>query len=195
MLGEDRHRHRPHEIDRPRREPIDVTGHHESGILRDLASDDRRFLIDVVHMQQPRRDDRALGDLVCPEVQLLVAIPQHDAFAGDLVDHDHRVLVAGVLDDGVGAIDAVVREFAADAAAVVVRAGGADVLGAQAETRARHQRGGHLATAADRLATDPHLGEIAGRLGNGGQPVDEVDGVGPEANHIPEHVGRGRKHD
>jgi hypothetical protein len=188
VLGKDRHGHRLHEVDGARREAIDVAGHHQAGITRDRRGDDGRLLIDVVHVQQARRDDGPLGDLVVAQVELLVAIPEDDALARDLVHHDHGVLVAGVLDDRVGAVDAVVRQFLPDAPAVVVGAGGAEVLGPQAEAGAGHEGRGHLAAAADRLAADPHLRERAARLRHGRQAVDEIDGVGPEADHIPAGV-------
>jgi len=127
-------------------------------------------------------------------VELLVAIPEDDALARVLVDHDHGVLVARVLDDRVGGVDAVMRQLRPDAATVVVGAGRADVLGAQTEARAGHQRRGHLTATADRFAADAHLGERAAGLRHGGQAKHEVDGVGAETDDVPAG-GRRRIHD
>ncbi len=188
VLGEDGYGDGLHEIDGSRRQAIDVAGHDEPRAPRDPRRHDRGLLVDIVHVQQARRDDRALGDLVRAQLELLVTIPEDDALARDLVHHDHRVLIARVLDDRVAAIDAVVREFLPDATAVVIGAGDAHVLGPQPEPRARHQRRRHLPAATDRLAADPDLGEVALRLRHGRQPVDEIDGVGPETHHIPERL-------
>src|SRR5262249_20620559 len=71
------------------------------------------------------------------------------------------------------------------AAPVVVGAGDADVLRAQAEAGAGAHGRGHLPAAEHAPLADAHLGGRTIGLGIAGQEVDEVDGVLADSDHVP----------
>ena len=80
---------------------IDVARHRHAGVAgrsapRGLPRPDRRR-----PRAAPGRRWHLGRHLARPQRQPLVAIPQDDALAGLLVDHDHRELVGDVADDGV----------------------------------------------------------------------------------------------
>ena len=77
-----------------------------------------------------------------------MAIPEDDALAGVLVDHDDRELIRDVADHRVGHVDLPPGQLFAQTAAVVVGAGGADVLRPQPHRRAGAERRRHLPAAA-----------------------------------------------
>ena len=106
VLGENRHRDGRHELLGARRDPIDVAGHPHARLARNQRRSNRGILIDVVHVQHPRRRQHLRRQLAGPQRQAVVAIPQHDALAGVLVDHDHRELIRHVADHGVAHVDA-----------------------------------------------------------------------------------------
>ena len=195
VLGEDRHADRLHELLGPIGHAIEIARHQHAGVARQSGGAQGDGGILVVHVDESCAPDHVGRQLAIANVQPLVARPQDDALAAGLVDQDHRVAVGRIANHGVVQIDLPRRQLLADAAAVVVAAGDADVLRRQTEAGAGGQSGRHLPAAAHDLLADAHLGELAVGLRRRRQQRDEVDGVGADANDVPaRRRGGARRH-
>ena len=94
------------------------------------------------------------------------------------------VAVAARLDLDVAEVDAARCELAANPAAVVVVADGAQVGRAQAEAGAGGERRRDLPSARPRLLLDPDLGARTAGLREHRQPADLVDTARPDADDV-----------
>ena len=146
---------------------------------------DRPLLVHIVDVQRARVGNGVGRNLAVAHYEAVVAIPQHNAVPVGLVHEDHRELILRVADDDVDEIDAAALKLGAHAAPVVVGAGHADILRAEAETRTGAHGRRHLAAAEDELPLDLRLGKRSGRLRIAWQEVHEIDGIRADAHDIP----------
>ena len=138
VLGEHRDGHRRDQLRRQVGEAIDVAGDRNAVGAAAPGGGDGRGLIDVVDVQQTGAVEASSGNLVRLQRQPLVAIPQHDALAGALVDQDDGELIGRALaGEGAAHVDAAILHRGAEDAAAFVVAGGTDVFRAPAEAGAR----------------------------------------------------------
>ena len=118
----------------------------QSGVLRDLSRR-RSPLPDRRHPRAAAAPDDGASGISCGRrCRPLVAIPQHDALAGDLVDHDDGVLIARVLDDRVGACRRCGARVAAERRPLSSPV--APMYLARQPNRRMHERSRHLSAAA-----------------------------------------------
>jgi hypothetical protein len=196
VFGEHRKRHGPHEIESPLVDPVDIARDHRSRAARDRCGANRRVDVHIVDVHDPRARDCLGWQLAIAQLQALVPIPEHDALAGVLVDENDRILIRHVADDNVGEVDAAIFQVAPDAFRVVIRAGDADELRPQTQTRAGCQRRRDLATAGDEMPRNSHFRQRGRRRRIRGQLVDEVNRcrANPEDIEGPIDRRRGRLH-
>jgi len=127
--------------------PVKVKFVNKSGEYRGVFI----HIIDVNQSSGRNEGRRHLGGL---EHQPVVAVPQHNALAGAVVDGDDGKLVGAFARHNMGQVDAAARQLAPDAGAIVVGADGADIGGTKAQRGTSCQGRGHLPAARDGVAAD-----------------------------------------
>ena len=166
---------------------IDIARARHAGLARDRGGGNRRLLILIVHVNQPRgARSGPVSISPCREVQTIVAIPQHDALAGCLVDGDDGKPIGALARHHMRDVDAALAELARGSAG---RCG-----------RGRRSPDTPFANRTPRTPPSPSpsarrswsngcemrsfaVGAVG--FGRGGQAIDVIDGVAPHAEHVP----------
>ena len=113
-----------------------------------------------------------------------IAVPEHRAFAGGLVDQDDGETRRRIADDHVRQVHAAPLELVADQPAVVVVAERAQIAGPQAKPAAGREHAGDLAARGVERRRNPEFGRRASRQRRRRQEVDVIDGTFAKAEDV-----------